>query len=369
MRIGINLLHLSKNRFGGAEQYLTNLIRELADQEGVSLFLFLRKRNRNMFPDRDRIRNVIVSDDRNHAIIYEAIQQRQLDLWFCPLHRSYVPDIPVPTVVTIHDVLHTYYPEFVPGGLDENNRYYNEFQATFDAVITVSEFSRTAIIERLHIPQEKVHSIYQAAPQPFNTSPNENMRAEIKAKYQLPGQYALYPASFNPHKNHLTLLKALLFLRDRYNERIPLVLSGYWEESNPVYQAVIHFIKEHALEEQVKVIGYIPEEEMPYLYLNGALLVFPSLHEGFGIPLVEAMKTATPIVCSCSGSIPEVVDDAALLFNPRNPEEIAMKMHEVFNSKTRNRLIEKGIERAKAFSWEACAQETLRVFRSVLPGS
>lgn len=368
MRIGINLLHLSRDRFGGAEQYLKNLIRELAHQDGLKLFLFLN-RNRNMFPDHPRIEKVILRKYRNTSLIYEAIQQCRLDLWFCPLHSSYVPDIPVPTVVTIHDVLHTFYPEFVPGGLDRNNEYYKKFQDDFDAVITVSEFSRTAIIERLQIPQEKVHAIYLDAPEPFYSSPNEKIKAEIKAKYQLPDHYALFPASFNQHKNHLSLLKALLFLRDRYHERIPLVLSGYWEESNPAYQAIIHFIKDHALEEQVKIVGYIPEKEMPYLYLNCAFLVFPSLHEGFGIPLVEAMKTATPIVCSIAGSIPEVVEDAALLFNPQNPEEIAMKMLKGLDSKTRTKLIKKGTERAKAFSWEKTAQETFHVFQSVLPGS
>jgi len=368
LRIGINLLHFSRERFGGAEQYVKNLIRELADQDGLKLFLFLN-RNRNMFPHHPRIENVIVTDYRNSSIINEAIQQHRLDVWFCPLHSSYVPDILVPTVVTIHDVLHTFYPEFVPGGLDINNRYYKKFQAAFDAVITVSQFSRTAIIERLHIPQENVHAIYLDAPEPFHASLNEKRKAEIKAKYQLPDHYALYPASFSPHKNHLTLLKALLLLRDRYHERIPLVLSGYWEESNPTYQAVIHFIEDHSLEEQVTIVGYIPEKDMPYLYLNCSFMVSPSLHEGFGIPLVEAMKTSTPIVCSCAGSIPEVVKDAALLFNPRNPEEIAMKMIEGLDSKTRGKLIQKGTERASAFSWEKCAQETLQVFRSVLPGS
>ena len=139
------------------------------------------------------------------------------------------------------------------------------------------EVITTAIIERLHIPQEKVHAIYLDAPEPFHASLDEKMRAEIKAKYQLPDHYALYPASFSQHKNHLTLMKALLILRDRYHERIPLVLSGYWEESNPAYQAVIHFIKDHALEEQVKIVGYIPEKEMPYLYLNCTFLVFPAL--------------------------------------------------------------------------------------------
>ncbi|GIP31288.1 glycosyltransferase family 1 protein [Paenibacillus sp. J2TS4] len=371
MRVGINLLNLSKDRFGGAEQYLTNLIRELAVQgDGLELFLFLTSSNRSLFPDHHKqINLVLFSDLRNPSDICKAVQQHRLDLWFCPLHRSYLPDIPVPTVVTIHDVLHTFYPEFVSGGLDKNNRYYKKYQDAFDAVITVSEFSKASITERLHIPSNKVHVIYPDAPHVFYLPPKEKLKAKIKAKYRLPDNYGFYPASYNPHKNHHNLLKAILLLRDKYNERIPLVLSGFWEKKNRVYESVAGFIKEHALEDQVIILGYIPQNEMPYLYFNSAFLVFPSLHEGFGIPLVEAMRTETPIVCSTRGSIPEIVREAALLFNPCDPEDLATKMMQVSHSKTRKRLISKGKERAKLFSWAKNAQETLRVFRNVVSRS
>lgn len=368
MKIGINLLELSQDRFGGVEQYLKNLIWFLAaNGNELELFLFLTKPNHDIFPERiTQIKKVILTESAEPSKIYEAIRQCQLDLWFCPLHRSYLSDIPVPSVVTIHDVLHAFYPEFVPGGLEGNNQYYNNFAPSFDAVITVSEFSKKSIADRLHIPEEKIHTIYPDASNVFCSPPNRRLKAKVKAKYRLPDVYALYPASYNPHKNHHNLLKALTHLRDKYKKSISLVLTGYTYKENMVYQSVIKHLKDYTLEKQVKILGYIPQKEMPYLYHNAEFLVFPSLFEGFGIPLVEAMRTQTPIVCSNGGSIPEVVGDAALVFDPHSPEDIALKMLQALDPQTRTELIEKGQERVKAFSWEQSAQETLNVFRSVL---
>ncbi|MBS4192695.1 glycosyltransferase family 4 protein [Bacillus sp. FJAT-49705] len=364
MRVGVNLLGLSQDKFGGAEQYIKNLILNLANQdEDIELFLFL-KENIDILPN--QIKKFVFKQPVRQFQIYSAIQMLQLDLWFCPLHKSYLSAIPVPTVVTIHDCLHTFYPEFVPGGLEGNNEYYKKFAQSFDAVITVSEFSKKSISERLHIPKEKIHAIHLDVAERFNNATNLRTKELIKAKYKLPDAYALYPASYNQHKNHLNLLKALVTLRDRYKKTIPLVLTGYFYKGNQLLPTIINFLNEHHLTEQVKILGYIPEQDLPYIYRNADFLIFPSLFEGFGLPLVEAMKTQTPIVCSNRGSIPEVVDDAALLFNPESAEDIAMKMMNALNPMTRIELIQKGNERANAFSWEKCAKETLSVFRGVL---
>ena len=145
MKIGVNLLNLSQDKFGGVEQYLKNLILHLVKQEKeITLFLFLTNPNIIIFPDElKQIKKVIINKQSIKSYqINRTIRKLQLDLWFCPLHQSYLSDIPVPTVVTIHDVLHTFYPEFVSGGLHENNEYYKKFIPTFNTVITVSEFSK-----------------------------------------------------------------------------------------------------------------------------------------------------------------------------------------------------------------------------------
>lgn len=364
MKIGINLLTLTQERFGGVEQYIKNLIAYLADSgENLTLFLFLSKKMKNIFPPHEKIQIRTVKDP---AQIHECIRQCQLDLWFCPVHKSYIPNIRVPCIVTIHDVLHTAYPDFVQGGREENNRYYHQFAPSFNKVITVSAFSRNAIANQLSIPKEKIHAIHPSAPAIFDKVPADVIRKKVKQKYQLPETYAIYPSSFNPHKNHQNLLKAILILREKYKTFLPLVLTGYADKKSGIYRSVLRFIKEHSLENHIRVLGYIKPDEMPSLYWNSSFLVFPSLYEGFGIPLVEALKAQRPIVCSNRGSIPEIAGDAALYFNPESPEEMALIMKEMLNPLIRERLREEGRLRSQQFSWKKTAEETLHVFRSVI---
>ena len=148
----------------------------------------------------------------------------------------------------------------------------------------------------------------------------------------------------------------------QYNQTIPLVLTGFTYQGNMIYQSILKFLEDYSLGNQVKIVGYIPTEEMPYLYHHARLLIFPSLFEGFGIPLVEAMKTQTPIVCSNQASIPEVVGDSALQFNPHSPQEIASAILQIADPQVRFKLNQKGKERAKLFSWKRSAWETLKVF-------
>lgn len=368
MRIGVNLLNLSEDKYGGVQQYLENLIGHLINTgERLKLFLFLTYSPRDMFQyEHPKIKKIIVDKFEIPSSIYKLLHQYKIHLWFCPLHRSYIQDISIPTIPTIHDVLHTAYPHFVPGGLSTNNNYYKKFSSNFAAVMTVSDFSKKGIVKHLGIPKDKVYTTYLDAPKIFNQPVDESRKRRIKAKYNLPQGYALYPASYNPHKNHLKLLQALLILRDKYKLKIPLVLTGYQYRRNPMLQSIVNSIEQNGLKPQVKLLGYIPPTDMPYLYFNASFLVFPSLFEGFGIPLVEAMKTQTPIVCSTGGSIPEIVRDAALFFDPHSPQHMADKILQMTSSATYAALVQKGNERSKAFSWEKCAQETLKVFRSVM---
>ncbi|OOE12652.1 glycosyltransferase family 4 protein [Fictibacillus arsenicus] len=366
MRIGVNLLTLSNDRYGGVEHYVKHLIEHLKKaDESVKLFLFLTKPSRDIFPDfQERIIKVMLKGSKIQTEVHSRIQEHQIDVWFSPVHKSYIPNIHVPSVATIHDVLHTRYPQFVPGEFQENNRYYEKFTPSFDAVLTVSEFSKNAISKHLHIPKEKISAIYPDAPETFNHYRERFQNNRITE--ELESGFALYPASYNPHKNHLNLLKAIVFLRDHHKKRIPLVLTGFAAPDNRTFQSVLSFIRNYSLQNQVKILGYVATEAMPDLYAKASFLVFPSLYEGFGIPLVEAMKSKCPIICSNRASIPEITGDAALPFNPEKPEDIANKMLRILHSETKNALISKGMVRSKIFSWDNCAKETLAVFQQVI---
>ena len=163
------------------------------------------------------------------------------------------------------------------------------------------------------------------------------------------GQYLLFPGNTWPHKNHKGAFQALRVLRDAHGLDPLLVCTGSPKEA---HAELLSTIEDARLGDRVRFLGYVPMTDMPGLYEGAAALVFPSLFEGFGIPLLEAMWCDCPIVCSNATSLPEVAGDAALLIDPRSPEELAHALGRVLTDDgLRRDLVERGRRRARAFSW------------------
>lgn len=366
MRIGINLTSLVPGKIGGMEQYIHNLLSHIKHiAEGNEWYLFLSSYNYDAFEAGGTTHKILVPDLEN---LYEWychwILWLRLDVWFCPLATLIPPNVPIPSVVNIPDIQHEFYPQlFEPGVLSKRLEHYQSSAQLCHAVVTLSEFSQKTIMESYRLPPHKVHGIHLDAAREFLGPSSEALNQAVREKYQLADGYGFYPANTWHHKNHLNLLKALLLLRQRDNLRVHMVFTGSPQEAHWV---ITRFIEDNNLGDQVKWLGYVPQEEMPYLYRNAGFLCFPSLFEGFGIPLVEAMRSRLPIVCSDAGSIPEVVGAAALLFNPHLPQEIAEKIALVQRPDIRMELIAKGAAQANLFSWEKCARQTWDVFLSVV---
>ena len=366
MKIGVNLYSLELGKIGGMEQYVRNLIWYVSNHfSGFELFLVLNPRNEGSFSEGNQVRKVVVPENETKEIkMYRLIQEEKLDLWFCPLLVLEPRYVTIPTVFTIPDLQHEYFSHFFPGDVIEwRNKNFADSARKADAILTLSNFSKKSIVDIYDIPESKVYGIYLDASKEFNGAYNEREKERIRFKYSLPEQYCFYPANTWPHKNHQKLLEALVILRSDYNMKINLVLTGSEQQAQ---SGIREFIKKHDLTDQVTFLGYIDQDDMPYIYLNSQMLVFPSLFEGFGIPLVEAMKTHIPIVCSNSGSIPEVVEDAALMFDPENAFDIARQIAKATETQTRETLIEKGKIRGASFSWEKCVNDTLSVFRGIV---
>ena len=170
-------------------------------------------------------------------------------------------------------------------------------------------------------------------------------------RYGLPsGQYLLFPGHTWPHKNHQGAVEALRVLREAYGLDPLLVCTGSPKRAEGELRAKI---RAAGLEARVRFLGYCPTNDMPALYEGAAALMFPSLFEGFGIPLLEAMWCDCPIVCSNTTSLPEIAGDAALLVDPRSPEDLALAMSRVLtDAATRQALIERGRRQVKGFSWQ-----------------
>lgn len=186
----------------------------------------------------------------------------------------------------------------------------------------------------------------------------------FRERYGLPVRYVVYPANFWPHKNHLRLLQAWQQLRDEVAlADYKLALCGAKERG---HNAILTWLAQLSLADTVVLLGYLPAADMPLLYAAASLMVFPSLFEGFGLPILEAMAAGCPVACSNTTSLPEIAGDAAIYFNPLDPSAIAQSIFALLsNEDLRRAFIARGLSRASKFSWEECAKQTLAVYLEV----
>jgi len=231
-----------------------------------------------------------------------------------------------------------------------------------DAVITISQASKADIMHYLRIPTHKIHIIYRCVSERYQpVSPSDITR--VRARYALPPGYILFVGSVEERKNLRRLLQACARLWQA-GERRPLVIAGARRRK---YHSTMQTLRELDIEQHVIFTGYVPEADLPALYSGADLFVFPSLYEGFGLPPLEAMACGTPVVCSNAASLPEVVGDAAITVDPYDVEGLAEAMQRVLtDTGLREELREKGLARAKRFTWERAAKETIAVYRKVL---
>jgi glycosyltransferase involved in cell wall biosynthesis len=228
-------------------------------------------------------------------------------------------------------------------------------------IISVSHDATRIAVDRLNLPPSKVATVYHGFRTDFQRVEAPERLARVRARYQLPERFILYVGRIYPMKNVRGLVEAFAKLRDRIPHS--LVICGIKHyKTEPDFAA----IDQHSLHDRVIPTGFVEEEDLPALYSMADAFVLPSLYEGFGIPLLEAMACGCPIVTSTQGSCPEVVDGAGVLVNPRDSADIAEGIYKVLSDREiAAGLVAKGYQRVAQFSWEKCAGETLDVIASV----
>lgn len=230
-------------------------------------------------------------------------------------------------------------------------------------IITGSDFSKNDIKRILNISEDKIKVIYTGIDESFKPIDEKEKIKAVKLKYSIDKRFILCVGSINPRKNILRLIEAFSKLPSNFLGHYRLVIVG---KKSWGYDEIFYKVKELKLEEKVIFTGFVAEEDLPYLLNAADLFVFPSLYEGFGIPPLEAMACGIPVVASNASSIPEVVGDAALLFDPYNVDEMAAAMYRALtDEQLRIELRQKGFECVKLFSWERAAKETLSVYEEV----
>ncbi|MDR0576565.1 MAG: glycosyltransferase family 4 protein [Candidatus Accumulibacter sp.] len=292
-----------------------------------------------------------------------GMRSRSLDIYHEPNYLAY--RFNGPTVITVHDLSWIRHPETHPvDRIRAMNRYFPRSLERASAIITDCQFVRKELIEAFGAPPDRIFPVSLGVSPLFRPVSSERATPVLAESGLEFGKYFLSVGTIEPRKNLTTTLEAFSKLRPEIQKSHPLALVGMKGWLIGGIEAKIRPLLEKGV---VKVLGYVPDQQMPALYSGATAFLFPSLYEGFGLPPLEAMACGTPVIVSDSSSIPEVVGDAGVLFDPRDVDGIAGAMTRALDDAAwRERLSGLGIERAAGFSWKRTADETIKVYRRVL---
>lgn len=232
-----------------------------------------------------------------------------------------------------------------------------------DAIIAISEHTKRDIIKYFNAPEDLITVTHLAAGSEYHEVEDPAVLASVRARYGLPEKYVLFVGSLEPRKNIKTLLKAYSAVSERTKKDFPLVIAGGkgWLNSD-----IPSLVEGLGIKECVRFTGYIDANDISAVYSGASVFAYPSLYEGFGLPILEAMSCGAPVITSNTSSMPEVAGDAARLVDPLNADELAGELETVLEDEgLRAEMKKKGLARAASFSWDRCARETIEVYRKV----
>jgi glycosyltransferase involved in cell wall biosynthesis len=379
MIIGLNAITFVPGRIGGMETYIRNLVDRLQRVDtGNSYLLLCDQRHAAEFPvfsKNLRIQHVDYAQPSlnwfmrglcrkalNVDILTRAVRGINVDIMHHPFTVLTPPGTEIPAVLTFWDMQHEFFPRFFNRReLSKRKRLFPASVREAESIIVSSGFTRDCLVERYGAPAEKIDVIFTGYGPEHRVIDDPEELQGIRTKYGLDRPFLFYPAATWPHKNHRNLLAALRILKESHGFDGELLLTGIAMQSHAEITAEIARL---GLTGQVRLLGYLPAGELPLFYNLARMLIFPSLFEGFGIPLVEAMACGCPVACSATTSLPEVAGNAGVLFDPLAPEQIAEAVRSVWSDETqRSAMRKRGLERALLFTWDETARKTIEVYR------
>jgi glycosyltransferase involved in cell wall biosynthesis len=366
MRIGYDITPLSVPRTG-VGTYTACLLASL-EREGETIVPL------SHVPGDDCLRDVSNGSHRRalnktvwmQVLLRRKLEKQQLDI--CHFTNNVAPLwSPCPYVLTIHDMTLWLYPSYHPLRRLAAMRPIIPLAARrAAAVITVSDSAKADVVRLLGIAPEKVSVIYEAPEQTFRRPVGESELALARQECQLPDNYLLHVGTLEPRKNLVRLLEAFALLHRRGLIPHHLVFVGQkgWQ-----FEEIFATVDAHALHGLVHFLDYVPGGRLPAIYHLADALVFPSLYEGFGLPVVEAMACGTPVITSPNGSLKEIAGDAAVYLEPESVDSMAETIgRTVADRELLVELGQRGLAHSAGFSWRRAAQQTRHVYRQVLAG-
>lgn len=378
MRIGIDARFLTHPQRGGFKSYTGSLIHALAKVDSTNSYTLFLDRNPDSdtnLPEQPNFDYRVIHGEypilgmpwREQVRIPHYAEKDQLDIFHAPCSTAPLR-LKCASVVTIHDLI------WFSSRYSLNRRtplkrrlmdwyYYRIPQlvtSRCSLVLTVSQASKSKIVKQLRVPAEKVVVTYEGASPIFHVVRDIHQLNNVREKYGLSSNYLMAIGSTDPRKNISTLLRAYKLLPENLMNTHQLAII--W--THPFMMNILQKeVEELGLNERVCFLNQVNDNDLLMLYNAASIFVFPSLEEGFGLPLLESMACGTPVVAGENSSIPEIVDDAGVLVDTTDPKDIAMGIIRVLTDPDlKADLIRKGLRRSTDFSWEDCANRTIEAY-------
>jgi glycosyltransferase involved in cell wall biosynthesis len=366
MLVGVEGRTLQGARFG-VGRYLTNLLRELVKLEGFEYLVYLSEPVDPLDFSSPNLSFKVISRAPSilwrHARLPLAMKRDRVDVHFSPSY--FLPAIKVcPSVVVVHDLTIKVHPEWFKGDLRFrfDDLFWGKVKKA-EAVITVSEHSKKDIVEYLGLEAERVTVIPEAADAIFRPLGDLARLREVREKYGLEENFIFTAGAVHTRRNYPRLMQAVARAERLLGSGLQLLILG----PQAPFSLPIDIQAEAArcgLGGRVVQVEFVSEEDLLSLYNACALFVYPSLYEGFGLPVIEAMACAKPVACSDATSLPEVAGDAAVYFDPTDVEGMAEAIASIMGDEgKRKELAAASLERARSFSWRKAAEMTAEILR------
>ena len=376
MVIGINGYEAVVPRFGfddktgmpnrvGSSEFCFQLLSELSKiDKNNEYFVYLPKKPSSDMPPETEKWHYVVFSSKLWTLLGLSKKlfndRNKIDVFFSPTHYSpfYVPK---PSAISILDVSYRHFPKL----FKKRDLYQLKIWGRYSIkkakkIITISKFSKNDIIKAYNVSEKKVAVVYPGIRQVSSIEYPVLSMNRLREKYGIKEDYILFVGTLQPRKNVEKLIEAFSVVK---NKNLQLVVVG---KKGWMYEDILSAPEKYGVSERVKFLENVSDEDLPSFYKEAICFILPSLYEGFGLPILEAMKYGCPVITSNVSSLPEAGGDAAVYFNPESTEEIAEKIEKVISSeKLREEMIKKGYEQIKKFSWEKTAKETLKVLEEL----
>jgi glycosyltransferase involved in cell wall biosynthesis len=364
MRIGVNTRLFLKGKLEGIGWFMHETLKRMVlDHPEHEFFFFFDRPFDEEFIFADNVKPVVIAPQARHPILFyiwfewaipKALKKHKIDVFLSPDNYASLRTN-VPTCLVVHDLAFEHYPKFVSKvNLFHYKKFVPKFIAKAKTIIAVSTFTKEDIVKQYGTDPRKIEVIYNGAHQSFQPLTYEQKLA-VKEKYTNGREFFLFTGSLHPRKNVINLLKAFVKFKRRLKSPMKLVIVGRmaW-----LAKEIEEAKAKMPFKDEVIWLGYVPLAELTQITGAAYAMVYPSLFEGFGIPILESLKTEVPVIASNTSSMPEVLGAAGILVNPLEVEEIANAMERLYKDENlRHKLVIQAKLQGAKFSWDRSAEE------------